>query len=145
MKVVPLRSERCATVMAVDGKVSDQLLAYQEARAAGGVGLIVVQVAGIHASARYSGSILMADDDSCVPGLARLADTVHAHGAAVFQQLFHDGRELMESGDGTAPVAFAPSAVPNERFGVMPRQMPADVVAELIECSAAGGPRVAGG
>ncbi len=104
------------TVMAVDGKVSDQLIAYQQARAAGGVGLIVVQVAGIHASARYSSHVLMADDDSAVPGLARLADAVHAHGTPIFQQLFHDGRELMESPDGTLPVAYAPSPVPNERF-----------------------------
>src|SRR5271169_318519 len=68
------------TVMAVDSKVSDQLLAYQEARAAGGAGLIVIQVAGIHPTAKYSSHVLMADDDSCIPGLSRLADAVHAHG-----------------------------------------------------------------
>lgn len=130
------------TVMAVDGKVSDQLIAYQSARAAGGAGLIVAQVAGIHASARYSSHILMADDDSCVPGLARLADAVHAHGTVIFQQLFHDGRELMESDDGTLPVAYAPSAVPNERFGVMPREMPADFVREMIACYGAAAERI---
>ena len=131
------------TVMAVDGKVSDQLIAYQEARAAGGAGLIVVQVAGIHTSARYSSHVLMADDDTCIPGLARLADVVHAHGTAIFQQLFHDGRELMESADGTLPVAYAPSAVPNERFGVMPREMPASFVGEMIGCYGAAAARVA--
>ena len=131
------------TVMAVDGKVSDQLIAYQEARAAGGAGLIVVQVAGIHASARYSSHVLMADDDTCIPGLARLADAVHAHGTVVFQQLFHDGRELMESADGTLPVAYAPSAVPNERFGVMPREMPGSFVREMIGCYGAAAARVA--
>ena len=47
--------------MAVDGFVTDQLIAYQEARAAGGVGLIVVQVAGVHESARYTSHVLMAD------------------------------------------------------------------------------------
>ena len=129
------------TVMAVDGKVSDQLIAYQQARAAGGVGLIVVQVAGIHASARYSSHVLMADDDSAIPGLARLADAVHAHGTAIFEQLFHDGREIMESPDGTLPVAYAPSAVPNERFHVMPREMPA---ASSARWSAATGRRPRG-
>ena len=87
-------------MMAVDGKVTDQLVAYQEARARGGVGLIVAQVAGIHQSAKYTGSVLMADDDSCIPGLSRLADAVHRHGALLFQQLFHDGREMMDSGEG---------------------------------------------
>ena len=120
------------TVMAVDGMVTDRLVAYHEARAAGGVGLIVVQVAGVHPSARYTSSILMADDDSCIDGLTRLAAVVHAHGASIVQQLFHDGRELMESGDGTLPVALAPSAVPNERFHVMPRAMPLPLVREIV-------------
>ena len=37
------------TVMAEDGLIGDRLIAYQQARAAGGVGLIVVQVAAVHA------------------------------------------------------------------------------------------------
>jgi 2,4-dienoyl-CoA reductase-like NADH-dependent reductase (Old Yellow Enzyme family) len=130
------------TVMATDGQVSDQLIAYQEARAQGGVGLIVVQVAGVHASARYTSAVLMADDDSCIPGLTRLADVVHGHGTTIFQQLFHDGRELMESDDGTMPVALAPSAVPNERFHVMPRAMPIELVREMIACYGASADRL---
>ena len=124
------------TVMAVDGAPGDQYLAYQEARARDGVGLIVVQVAGVHASARYTSHVLMADDDACIPAFTRLAETVHEHGALIFQQLFHDGRELMESEDGTLPVALAPSAVPNERFHVMPRAMPVAQVREMVRCYA---------
>ncbi len=130
------------TVMAVDGVPSDQMLAYQDARARGGVGLIVVQVAGVHPSARYTSHVLMADDDSCIPAFTRLAETVHAHGARIFQQLFHDGRELMESEDGTLPVALAPSAVPNERFHVMPRAMPTEQVREMVRCYADAADRI---
>lgn len=119
------------TVMAADGFVTDQLVAYQEARAAGGVGLIVVQVAGVHESARYTSHILMATEDACIPGYRRLAEAVHAHGSAIVGQIFHDGRELMESRDGTLPVALAPSAVPNERFHVMPRAMPIPLIEEI--------------
>jgi len=119
------------TVMAVDGFVTDQLIAYQAARAAGGVGLIVVQVAGVHESARYTSHVLMATEDACIPGYRRLAETVHGHGSAIVGQIFHDGRELMESMDGTLPVALAPSAVPNERFHVMPRAMPIALIEEI--------------
>ncbi len=119
------------TVMAVDGFVSDQLIAYQAARAAGGVGLIVVQVAGVHESARYTSHVLMATEDDCIPGFRRLAAAVHEHGSAVVGQIFHDGRELMESMDGSLPVALAPSAVPNERFHVMPRAMPIPLIEEI--------------
>ncbi len=121
------------TVMVADGKITDQLIAYHQARAEGGVGLIVVQVAGVHESARYTSHVLMAADDSCLPGYRKLADTVHAHGTVLFGQLFHPGREVMESADGTAPVAVAPSPVPSERFGVMPRGLRGREISELVE------------
>jgi len=130
------------TVMAEDGLVTDRLIAYHEARAAGGVALIVVQVAGVHESARYTSHVLMATDGSCIPGYRRLADTVHRHGCAVFGQLFHPGREIMESQDGSAPVAIAPSAVPTERFHVMPREMPVDLLQEIVAGFGAGARRL---
>lgn len=120
------------TVMVEDGNVTDQLIAYHEARAEGGAGLIIVQVAGVHESARYTSHVLMAVDDSCLPGYTRLARAVHAHGATLFGQLFHPGREVMESADGTAPVSVAPSAVPNERFHVMPRALRLAEIAEIV-------------
>ncbi|MGW2895996.1 oxidoreductase [Streptomyces sp. NPDC001212] len=109
------------TVLVRDGEVTEELIAYHEARAKGGVGLIVLQVSGVHESARYTTHVLMATDDECVPGYARLAQAVHRNGAKVFGQLFHPGREILESKDGSAPVAWAPSATPSERFHVMPR------------------------
>ncbi|MGP3769221.1 oxidoreductase [Streptomyces sp. SDT5-1] len=121
------------TVLVRDGKVTDELVAYHRARAEGGVGLIVVQVGGVHTSAHYTSHVLMADDDTCVEGYARLADAAHRHGATVFGQIFHPGREILESPDGSAPVAWAPSAVPSERFHVMPRAMTGDEITEVVE------------
>lgn len=121
------------TVMVSEGRITDQLIAYHEARARGGVGLIVVQVAGVHESAHYTSHVLMATDDSCIDGYQRLASTVHANGTTIFGQLFHPGREVMESQDGSSPVALAPSAVPNERFHVMPRALRVSEIDEIIE------------
>ena len=120
------------TVMAEDGRVSDRLVAYHAARAEGGVGLIVVQVAAVHPSAEYTSHTLRAMDDACIPGFARLAEVAHAGGAGIVGQVFHGGREIMDSEDGTLPVALAPSSVPNERFHVMPRAMPLDLIREVI-------------
>jgi 2,4-dienoyl-CoA reductase-like NADH-dependent reductase (Old Yellow Enzyme family)/thioredoxin reductase len=122
------------TVMAESGTIGDRLVAYHEARARGGVGLIVVQVAGVHESAKYSSSILMADSDACIPGYRRLMEAVRPYGTTVIGQVFHDGREMMESQDGSLAVALAPSAVPNERFHVMPRAMPLPLIHEMVRC-----------
>jgi 2,4-dienoyl-CoA reductase-like NADH-dependent reductase (Old Yellow Enzyme family) len=121
------------TTMPTDSLPNDRLVAYQEARAAGGVGLIILQVAGVHDSARYTTHVLMATTDDCIPGYKKIADACHAHGTTVFGQLFHPGREVMESQDGTAPVAYAPSAVPNERFHVMPRPLTRRMIREIID------------
>lgn len=120
------------TTMPTDGHVNDALIAYHEARARGGAGLIVMQVAGVHETARYTSHLLMATDDSCIPGYRRLADAVHAHGCTLFSQLFHPGRELMESADGLLAVAYAPSSVPNERFRVMPRELSHAMIDEIV-------------
>jgi 2,4-dienoyl-CoA reductase-like NADH-dependent reductase (Old Yellow Enzyme family) len=120
------------TSMPTDNLVNEQLIAYHRARAKGGVGLIVLQVAGVHDSARYTSHVLMATDDRCIEGYRQLAEACHAEGTVVLSQIFHPGREIMESADGLLAVAYAPSAVPNERFRVMPRALDQDMIDEII-------------
>ncbi|MEZ5797723.1 MAG: hypothetical protein R3D63_09805 [Paracoccaceae bacterium] len=86
----------------------------------------------MHETARYTSHLLMATDDGCIPGYRALAQAVHAEGALIISQLFHPGREIMESADGLLAVAWAPSVVPNERFHVMPRELDADMIAEIV-------------
>jgi 2,4-dienoyl-CoA reductase-like NADH-dependent reductase (Old Yellow Enzyme family) len=121
---------------------NEALNAYHRARAEGGVGLIIMQVAGVHETARYTSHLLMAINDDCIPGYRRIAETVHAQGCALFGQLFHPGREIMESQDGSAPVAYAPSAVPNERFHVTPRPMSLALIKEVVDGYAAAAKRL---
>ncbi|WP_207882241.1 FAD-dependent oxidoreductase [Pseudomonas sp. 30_B] len=121
------------TSMPTDNLVNDQLVAYHTARAKGGVGLIVLQVAGVHDSARYTSHVLMATDDACIPGYRRIAEACHAEGTVVLSQVFHPGREIMESSDGLLAVAYSASASPNERFRVMPRELSQAMIDEIIE------------
>ncbi|MBU9697010.1 FAD-dependent oxidoreductase [Rhodobacteraceae bacterium HSP-20] len=120
------------TVLPTDGTVNEALVEYHRARAKGGAGLIVTQVAGVHETARYTSHLLMATDDGCIAGYRRLAEAVKAEGCAIFSQLFHPGREIMESADGLLAVAYAPSSVPNERFHVMPRALTQPMIDEIV-------------
>jgi 2,4-dienoyl-CoA reductase-like NADH-dependent reductase (Old Yellow Enzyme family) len=121
------------TVMAHEGHVTDRLIAYHEARARGGAGLIVTQVAGVHETARYTSHILMLTDDDAIAGFAKLARAVKAHGTMIFGQLFHPGREIMETQDGTQAIAYAPSAVPNSRFHVMPVPLSRGLIEDIVD------------
>lgn len=120
------------TSMPTDNLVNDQLVAYHRARAEGGVGLIILQVAGVHESARYTSHVLMATTDDCIPGYRRIADVCHANGTVVLSQIFHPGREIMESSEGPLAVAYSASATPNERFHVMPRALDQKMIDEIV-------------
>lgn len=110
------------------GRIGDAMIAYHEARARGGAGLIITEVALVHASAIFVANPIRVDTDDCIPGYNRLAKTVHRHDCGLIAQLFHPGREMIASEDGTAPVSYSASSIPNERFHVMPRTMPIEMI-----------------
>lgn len=75
-----------------DGSVGDKLIAYHEAQAKGGVGLII---SGVCSVAWPIGAAAMGQtaisEDKYIPGLKALTDRVHAHGAKIAAQLHMGG------------------------------------------------------
>jgi len=130
------------TTLPTHGVINDEYLAYQEARARGGVGLIILQVSAVHDSARYSSHVLMANDDKCIAGYEKMANICHRFDTTVFGQLFHPGREIMETADGLGPIAYSASAVPQERFHVMPLEMTVDFIKEIVASYASAAKRL---
>ena len=96
----------------LDGSPSEDMLAFYEARAMGGVGLIIPEITRVNdvhgAGLMRQLSITL---DRHIPGLARLATVVHKHGAKIFIQLHHPGRETVTALTGGQPVVSA-SAIP---------------------------------
>lgn len=111
-----------------NGKISDYHLAYHEARAAGGVGLIVTEQNAVHKTTALP-KWLSAADDACIPGMGELAEVVHRHDCKLFAQLMYSGRSTQFVRDGVKDVMYSVSAVPDERF----RQVPAAMSTSLVE------------
>ena len=127
------------TSMLSDGLPNADLVAYHEARAAGGCGLIITESAAVHPTSNAYNVQLFRDDS--IAALARVADAVHRHDCKIFGQLGHGGRETHSSPDGTAPVAFGPSQVASERFHVIPRAMPLALIVDIGESFGAAAER----
>ena len=132
------------TTLVEDGLPTDDFVAYHAARAAGGVGLICIEATAVHASGLLTGHTIAGYDPRVVERLARVADAVHAGGASLFAQLFHGGREQIDS-PPRAP-AVAPSPIPSQRFKVEPRALGAGEIEEIIDHHelVAGNARAAG-
>lgn len=131
------------TFLAQGGLPGDDMVAYHEARARGGAGLIIMEAARFHETGFSDSPELMVHADDCIPGYRRVADAVHGHGAKLFGQLSHAGRVSKRIRGGLRHVAYAPSAVPDNRFHTMPREMPVELIEELISAFAAAAKRFA--
>lgn len=91
-----------------DGCVTEQLMDYYEERAKGGTGLIITEITRIndkHGAAAFAQ--LGMSHDYQIDGMRRLADRIHKHGAKLFVQLHHPGRQNVGLAIGTVPICIA--------------------------------------
>ena len=121
------------TTQGKDGKVTDQLIAYHQTRARGGVGLIILEGMTFHPSYGFEDAFLYAGSELIIPGLKKLGDTCREYDTPVFGQLFHAGRAVRLSHDGSRPVTYSASDIPDERYRVVSVPMPNELVWEMIE------------
>jgi 2,4-dienoyl-CoA reductase-like NADH-dependent reductase (Old Yellow Enzyme family) len=119
------------TTLVHEGLPTDDFLAYHEARARGGAGLIVLEATAVHPSSLLTSHTLAGFRKEIVPALARVAEAVQAHGTRLFLQLLHGGREQIAS--APRPPALAPSAVPSLRFHAEPRSLAAEEIEAIVE------------
>lgn len=86
---------------AADGHCTERLIAYYEARAKGGAGLLVLETsAALWPSGASMPNTLGFSDDAFIPGLSELASRVHQYGCKIVAQLNHSGK--MSQGDTMA-------------------------------------------
>ncbi|MDO8491579.1 MAG: NADH:flavin oxidoreductase, partial [Dehalococcoidia bacterium] len=78
-----------------DGFVQPRTLGYYQARACGGVGLIICQSAVVLPEARAPGRLAVWDD-KFIPGLASVASAIHAGGGKGAIQITHHGTILTQ-------------------------------------------------
>ncbi len=126
--------------MLTEGLPNARLAAYHEARAAGGVGLIVIEAARMHHSGLSDG-VLDASTDACIPGYRNIAEAVHRHGAKLFGQLSHPGRVNARIRDGVRDVPYSASDLRDDRFKTVPRPLTLAQIEELIAAYGAAAAR----
>ena len=91
----------------IDGKATDQLMDYYEERAKGGTGLIVTEITRIND--RTGGSAfkqLGLSHDYQIEKMSELVTRIHRHGAKLFVQLHHPGRQNMSLLVDTLPMSI---------------------------------------
>ena len=115
------------------GGVTDKLVRLYGTLAGGGVGLIITGAAYVQPSGKSVPCLTGIHRDDLIPGLRKIAETVHKHGdgCKVAVQLLHCGRQsfVLEN-------TMAPSAVFEPVVKKMPREMTVEEIEETVEAFA---------
>ncbi|MEZ5776322.1 MAG: FAD-dependent oxidoreductase [Hyphomicrobiaceae bacterium] len=114
------------------GKVGEDLLRYHEARAKGGVGLVILEGMALHETHEFQSGYLLATRDDIIPGMRRLKQALARHDTPVIAQLFHAGRAIRTSHDGSKPRVYSASDTPDDRYRVVPVPMSKALIADVV-------------
>jgi 2,4-dienoyl-CoA reductase (NADPH2) len=121
-----------------EGLPSPRTLAYYEARAKGGVGLITLGACTIDPKHKEVPTSLHFGSDDVIDAHRALTERVHAHGARVQPQLMHAGPDSLSPLLSGTP-SLGPSVIPHYMTGTPCRELAADEIPAIIEqyCAAA--------
>ncbi len=115
-----------------DQTPSEKLMAYLEARAAGGVGLITMEVCTVDVEHRYLQRSLTLGDDKYIDVHKALIARLHKHGAKVQPQITHPGPESIIS-FFSKQQAVGPSPVVSPVWGTACRELAIEEIPAIIE------------
>jgi 2,4-dienoyl-CoA reductase (NADPH2) len=115
-----------------DGFVSDKELAYMEAQARGGAGIVTTQGAFTDPRGEGKGYVGMMGiwDDKFLPGLRRMAEVIHRHDAKAILQLMHCGRVGGVELDYTVGPSVVKQRIPRFRE---PKEMTVEEIETAIQ------------
>ena len=108
----------------------EQLIAYHEARAHGGVGMSTLEATGVHAGAP---SALPLYSDACIPFFREISARMKPYGMKLLQQIYHPGSATRPR---KADMTWSASAIPNPMVGSVPLEMTKPMIDEVVEAFA---------
>ncbi len=115
-----------------DGTASDKYIAYHEAKAKGGWGLIITEDYAVNEHAmgyKYIGGLW---NDGQIESHKKLTDAVHKYDSKIFAQIYHAGRQSGSLVNGGVQ-PMAPSAIPCPWLREMPRELTIAEIEQIVE------------
>lgn len=114
-----------------NGYATDQYIKYHEAKAAGGYGLIITEDYAVNAHAGGYARVARIYKEDMIPGHKKMTNVVHMHGAKVFCQMYHAGRQSNSAVNSGAPTKSAsPNACPWNRQ--MSEELTVEEIKQLV-------------
>ncbi|HBE76799.1 MAG TPA: NADH:flavin oxidoreductase [Firmicutes bacterium] len=114
-----------------DGTATERYLAYHEAKAKGGWGLIITEDYAITPAGKGFSNVAGLWCDEQIKSHSELPKRVHQYGSIILAQIYHAGRQT--SSPVTKQIPVAPSPVPDPFSYEIPRELTISEIEEIIE------------
>lgn len=114
-----------------DGEATERYIAYHEAKAKGGFGLIITENYAIDPIGRGFKHVAGLWNDHQIQSHTELVNRVHQYNTTILAQIYHCGRQTNRGAIGTAPVA--PSAIPCPFGTDIPHELSIPEIKELVQ------------
>lgn len=119
------------TNFATHNRFEQRHVDYYAARAAGGVGLIVLEGSVVHPSDRPYEYCIFGYDERVGDGYRLVADAIHRHNVLALAHLTHSG--MQGSSHVSQLPLWAPSPVPEVNSREMPKEMEPEEIAAVVD------------
>lgn len=111
------------------GMATDRFIAYHEAKAAGGWGMIIVEDYAVDPMGRGFWTPGLWDDGQ-IASHTKLVQAVHKKGAKIIAQIYHAGRQTTSALIGGQPVSASP--LPCPVLGELPRELTVPEIKKIV-------------
>jgi len=114
-----------------DGTATEKYIAYHEAKAKGGWGLIITEDYAVDPRGKGFAGIPGLWNDDQIESHSKLPERVHKYGSKIVAQIYHAGRQTNHFVIGAQPVA--PSAIPCPANQEIPHELTKDEIRNIVE------------
>lgn len=124
--VSPMVTDFCAS----DGKATERYIAYHEAKAKGGFGLIITEDYVVDPTGRGFKNVAGLWNDDQIESHSELPKRVHKYGATIIAQIYHCGRQTNRGAINAAPYSSTAIQCP---FGTdIPQALTTEEVKQMV-------------
>jgi 2,4-dienoyl-CoA reductase-like NADH-dependent reductase (Old Yellow Enzyme family)/thioredoxin reductase len=114
-----------------DGNATEKYINYHEAKAKGGWGLIITENHAVEPAGKGFKNVPGLWNNNQIESHKKLTNRIHRHGAKIFAQIYHAGRQTSQQVINRQPVA--PSPIPCPSMQEIPHVLTIDEIQQLVE------------
>ncbi|MFB3925695.1 MAG: FAD-dependent oxidoreductase [Syntrophales bacterium] len=114
-----------------DGTATQRYIAYHEAKARGGWGLIITEDYAVDPTGKGFSTVAGLWDDSQIASHSELTKRVHRYKSKIFAQIYHCGRQTSHLVTGFQPLAPSPIVCP--AMQELPKELTIDEIEKMVE------------